>query len=392
MMKLHNLHDNRELVMLLLENWDYDADGLYLLDRFRISANAVYPFSYQDKVRFLRFAPVEEKREGQAEAEFAFLAWLDGNGYEAGQPVPSHGNRLLEVCATKWGPYQASVFEGVAGIRLDWSDLTDDAILAYGQALARLHELSSRYEPLPQNLPWSWEQVLEWSLEILEQIPVLPAGAFGPDSNGIPKNDYETALKAAREEAKNLRKLFQNLPMGPDSYGVVHYDFETDNVFWQQDSNRCVPIDFDDVMVHWHLADIAQALDSLRETVMEKVESVLAVSDEPVQIDSENRGKSENPCIHSAERVTMRQQEACDCFMTGYRSIRPISDEMLSFTPVFLRFTALYGYARVVRSLSEVRPDEPGWMANLRKKLHQLMRERREIFESTLQASESAAG
>lgn len=359
-MKLHSLHDNRELVMQLLDHWDYDADGLDLLDRFRISANAVYPFKCREKLRFLRFAPVSEKRPGQSEAELAFLAWLDRQGYCAGQPVPSRSDRLLEICETQWGRYQASVFEGVAGVRLDGSELTDNRITAYGQSLARLHELSSRYEPLPRNRPWNWKQVLEWSVKTLEEIPVLPVGAYGPGFDDIPASEYETGPEAAQDEAERLASLFAAFPESPDSLGVIHYDFETDNVFWQQDSNRCVPIDFDDAMVFWYIADIAQALDSLKETIADKAEA------------------------SKADSLETWQQAACGCFLAGYRSIRPISDEMLAFIPAFLRFTALYGYARIVRSLSEVHPDEPEWMADLRKKLHQLMRERRAVFGNPL--------
>jgi Ser/Thr protein kinase RdoA (MazF antagonist) len=367
MMKLHHLYDNRDLVMHLLENWDHDAAGMHLLDRFRISANAVYPFKCLDKVRFLRFAPLEEKRQGQSEAELAFLTWLDSQGYPAGQPVPSLNSRLLEVCDTPWGLYQANVFEGVSGERLDWSELTDDIIAACGRSLARLHVLSSRYEPLPQNLPWSWEHVMEWSLEILDQIPVLPSGAYGPDSGSIPPGEYETARRAAHDEASNLMSLFHSLPAGPEFMGVIHYDFETDNLFWQNETGRCVPIDFDDIMVHWYLADIAQALESLRETVEEKMESATPSSG-----------------IHEAEALRIRQKAACDCFLAGYRDIRPISEDMLPFIHAFLRFAALYGYARIVRSISAVRADEPEWMAELRSKLHQLMKKRSRLFGSPL--------
>ena len=168
-----------------------------------------------------------------------------------------------------------------------------------------------------------------------------------------------------------LKSIFQTLSADPVSCGIIHYDFETDNVFWQKDSNRCVPIDFDDVMVHWHLADIAQAMDSARAALEEKMESAFLDSDEPD--------------FHRSGLLKKRQQVSCDCFLAGYRSIHPLPDEMLSFIPVFLRFTSLYGYARIVRSISEVHAEEPEWMSDLRKKLHVILCERKAMFGSLIQ-------
>jgi len=57
MLKLKYLFDNRDLAIMLLENWDYNRDRVDALDHFRISANAVYPFFMGDAPHFLRFAP-----------------------------------------------------------------------------------------------------------------------------------------------------------------------------------------------------------------------------------------------------------------------------------------------------------------------------------------------
>ena len=47
-MRLKHLVDNRDLALHLLGNWGYDRNRLDVLDQYRISANAIYPF-YRDE-------------------------------------------------------------------------------------------------------------------------------------------------------------------------------------------------------------------------------------------------------------------------------------------------------------------------------------------------------
>ena len=64
---------------------------------------------------------------------------------------------------------------------------------------------------------------------------------------------------AAVQEARSLRTRLSALPRA--HYGLVHYDFETDNVFYDEATGIHV-IDFDDCMVHWYALDVEQALNS----------------------------------------------------------------------------------------------------------------------------------
>jgi len=54
MTKLKYLYDNRDLAEMVLKNWDYDQSKLNLLDYYRISANAVYPFELNNTRYYLR--------------------------------------------------------------------------------------------------------------------------------------------------------------------------------------------------------------------------------------------------------------------------------------------------------------------------------------------------
>lgn len=98
------MFENYELAKLALENWEHDEDGLAeYLKYFRISSNAVYPFSAGGKRCFLRLAPVEEKMEQNLRGELAFLDYLQKVGYSSMKPVPSKAGSVLLTLDTEWG-------------------------------------------------------------------------------------------------------------------------------------------------------------------------------------------------------------------------------------------------------------------------------------------------
>jgi Ser/Thr protein kinase RdoA (MazF antagonist) len=298
LLPLRHLFDNRELAELLRANWDADAGPF---PWFRISANAVYPFSHGGEPRYLRFAPAAEKALDQLRAELDFLHYLRDAGYRATWPIPARDGRLIVEQATRWGPYVAIVLQGVPGVPLGRTELTDTVITSYGRALGDLHRLSSGYVP-PGPRRRSETDMLAAMREIL-------AG----DS-------------AALAEADLIETRFRALPRDASRYGLIHYDFECDNVLFDEASGECWAVDFDDATHHWYAMDIEQAIASL---------------------DEEAPGKAQT-------------------FLDGYASARPLPPDLAAMRPLCARFAALLWYARVRRSLAETLPDEPDWMTNLR--------------------------
>ena len=67
MLKLKYLIENIDTATHLLEAFDYD--DVSIMKYFRISSNAIYPFRFEDEVRFLRATPLEEKEGTQQEME-----------------------------------------------------------------------------------------------------------------------------------------------------------------------------------------------------------------------------------------------------------------------------------------------------------------------------------
>lgn len=325
MLKLKYLFDNRDLAEMLLKNWQYEDIGMF--KHYRVSSNAIYPFKREGTTHFLRFAPEEEKWKPNLLAELEFIDYLRSHGYGVLEAVVSKQGEKLVEAETPWGGYIASVFKRVPGMQMDRTDFSDEIIFNYGKALGKLHRLSSQYTP-EHHRRWSYSDVLDWIQDVLTQFPGEAAALA------------ETAL---------LRDYFASIPKPQDAYGLIHYDFEYDNVFYDDETKICHVIDFDDAMYHWYAMDMEQALDSLRENI-------------------------------PSEAFEQKKQ----CFVDGYRTEYELSGDAETLLPACRRFARLYGYARTLRSAAEKWEHEPDWLVNLRGRLLESVEECSILFGKVL--------
>lgn len=307
-----------DLAEMLLRNWEYDEESLELFKYYRISSNAIYPFQLNGKTQFLRFSPKGEKDKGNILAELDFISYLASNQYGVLKTAAAKNGKKIVEMQTPWGDYYASVFKRVAGVQLNKTDLSDQVIISYGKSLGKLQKLSSEYKPL-NNKRWSYKDVLNWILTILDEFP----------------NE-----KLASKETELLQKYFDSIPMTKDNFGLIHYDFEYDNVFYDEKTKLCYVIDFDDSMYHWYVMDIERSVSSLQDCIQPEV-----------------------------------LQQKKQMFMDGYRTEFEIPDKMLSLLPACRRFAHLYGYVRVLRSLKDKWGHEPEWLIHLRASLTEAMKE-----------------
>lgn len=312
MLRLRHLYSNFDLAKEALRNWEHNHEGLdEMLGRYRISANAVYPFFQGTDVCFLRLAPVDEKIKGNIIGELEYIEYLVGAGYPALEPIASKTGDVLLELNTQWGDYYAAVFKCVKGIPIEWTDKSDEVMYNYGKTLGRLHALSAEYKAVAKK--WAHTEVLQWIEGVLREYSA-PEFAF-----------LELTL---------IKNQLSQLPQNNDNYGLVHYDFEFDNVFYDENSKSCSVIDFDDGMYHWYALDIVQVFDCIEE---------------------ELSGKA---C-----------QQAKDEFLRGYQTEHCYTEEMRLSSPLMSRFVNLYGYARLIRCVAERFDEEPQWMTELREKL-----------------------
>lgn len=313
MLKLKYLFENYDLAKEVLDHWEHDIDTLdKMLSQFRISSNAIYPFCQGGELCFLRLAPVNEKMEKNITGELEFLHYLTAHEYPALEPIPAITGEWYLKLKTEWGAYYASAFKKVCGVQIEDTDMSKEVMYQYGKALGRLHSLSADFTPKTKK--WTHTDVLEWTKAALTEYNA-PAAAF--------------------LELTVIRNELAALPVRKDNYGLVHYDFEPDNVFYDPSSNTCAVIDFDDSMYHWYALDLEQVFDCLGDK------------------------------LSHAEL-----QPAKEAFINGYKTEYCYSEETSKLLPIMRRFIDLFSYARLIRSVSESFPDEPEWLVGLRKKLN----------------------
>lgn len=312
MLKLRYLYENYELAKEILNHWEHDTENLdQMLQYYRISSNAVYPYTNRGKVCFLRFSSVKEKEKCNILGELEFLKYLKEAQYPALRVIPTIQGEEMIIVDTQWGRYYACAFEGVVGAALDDLDCTKEQMYQCGKTLGKMHRLAAEY--VPENPKWTYLDALRWIAFVLKE--------------------YDAPL-IVLDELEAVSEALNQLPKNKRTYGLVHYDYEVDNVFYDDKNKQCSVIDFEDGMYHFYALDLEQFFDSVAE---EKGTEIAAMSLEP--------------------------------FLNGYRSEFEYTDEMEAARPVLRRFIDLYAYARILRSVAETFESETDWMVGLRLRL-----------------------
>lgn len=322
MMKIKNLVlDTDQVANEILKNWEHDECSLSF---WRGSANYVYFFTYRNEKYWLRFSRKDENSLDQIKAEIEFLLYLNNNNYPSVYPIKSKNDKYIEVIEIDSETYYAVVFNKANGINLDIDSMTESQFECWGKSLASLHNLSKSFNP-KEYVRNSWKDVLKFTSDILSDFP----------------NE-----KNALEELDRVKKWLNSLPVTNDNYGLIHYDFELDNVFFNKQSNRFEVIDFDSSIYHWYAMDIACALRDLHELESSKAKSGL------------------------------------EYFLKGYRTINHIGEEYITLLPKFERFGNLITFADLLRSLQDSNiAQEPEWLKKVRPRLLKKCAEYREGFK-----------
>lgn len=293
----------------VLDNWAHEPGGATFV---RASANFVFSFKDAGRTRFLRLTNANQRTLDQILAEVTYVKFLHSRGLHVARIISTIRGEDLVTLNAPYGDFYVVAFEGLRGGHLGDSVPNPVQFARWGAALGALHNAASTCETQAPLVRPTWSQILG---EIDAQLPA---------SEG-----------AARAECQRLAADMANWTSSRDNFGLIHGDFELDNLLWSD--KRPGMIDFDDCMIHWFSADIAFSIG--RWLIQE-------------------RGGFDTT------------DDAAIAFLSGYRTQRAIEPEDLACIPVHLRFHNLMKFARLLTAVTP--PGSTGefaWMPALREKL-----------------------
>src|SRR5215218_7057216 len=183
----------------------------------------------------------------------------------------------------------AVLLTALEGDQPDIDELDEEQFRQWGVALGRLHASLANCPEELRRPNYSWSALID---------------RIAKQCNGGPE--------AIRHEARAIRVALAELPITPATYGMIHTDFEPDNLIWQQ--SGIAMLDFDEYTESWYAADIAKALTDRLETG--------ASFDDPL----------------------------LDAFVAGYRTMFPLTEAQLATVPLMLRLRKLHDCAVLKRT------------------------------------------
>ncbi|MGV9311635.1 phosphotransferase enzyme family protein [Streptomyces sp. NPDC003691] len=246
---------------------------------------------------YLRFVPERYPAYGKFGTVAALMERLYAGGLDITRPVRSAAGRLVETVVTPLGTMRAMCLAGAPGEEIEAAELTGAQARAWGALLAGTHTAAAG---LTDGLGHALDGI---------------AGTAR-----LHTADAELAAAVAKVAA-----AVGALPRDPETYGVVHGDFELDNLAWAGDAPTA--FDFDEAALSWYAADIAHAVRDLTD-----------------------RG-----------RPDPARAGLLDSFLAGYREVRPLPGATEAELRLFAGANAARGLAElhpVLATLDEGRPDD----------------------------------
>lgn len=277
-----------------LSQWDLDAVDVREVSR---SENVVFRVRTEDGGVFvLRIHRPGYHTYDELVSEQTWTASLSSAGIDVPVPVP-----------TREGLHYGSI--GVEGEQrivgmLEWVE--GETMRSLIAASTDSQAIEARFEQLGEILALMHNQAAEWQ-------PPAEFTRHAVDADGLMGEQpfwgpfWKSAALSAAEQIQlgalrsRIFSLLRKLPTCHQTYSMIHADLHPGNVV--VNGSRLHVIDFDDAGFGWHVYDLAVAL----------------------------KDYEEHSEIASFQRA----------LVSGYRRLRPVSNELLDLIPLFLLIRAL---------------------------------------------------
>ncbi len=295
-----------------LENYEFEQVGGHDGGR-----NLIYVCKQKEEKKcVLRISALGDRTMEEYEAETEFVHYLAKNGASVADVIPSRSGKLVERMQVKpsvIGLSEAadgaegdaecfvSLFAYAKGILLSengyhYRDGAPLSELFYnmGKTIGAIHRLSKQYRPTHQR-----QQYFDkYNMEYVDKV--------------IP--DAYAELKAAI--ADRLER-FRTLPVDPESYGLVHFDFSDGNYHVDFSDGAITTFDFDNCIYCWYMFDLAHLW---------------------------THGVGWCQWMPDGEkRLAYMKEEYFATILEGYRSETTVSEELLEKLPLFIDMVLIEG-------------------------------------------------
>ena len=298
-----------------IQRYNIQEHAIQLLDGFE---SYIYEFRREDGDYILRIGHSFRRNVNLIRGEVDWINYLAGGGVSVVRAIPSaRGNLIEEIPDGQGEHFLATAFTKAHGFPPNYHDWTPVFNQNYGRLLGRMHALSKIYTPT--SVAW---QRPHWDDPIM-----LDVLTFLPSSQTIIIQKY-----------KELMAYLTQLPKDRNSYGLIHQDAHTGNMFVDETGNLTL-FDFDDCAMSWYIYDIAMVLFY---GVMWR--------DDPTTFTQ-----------------TFMQQ-----FLQGYREENTLDSAWLKEIPHFLKLREIDLYAVIHRSFDVDNLDDPwdiGYMQGRKEKI-----------------------
>ena len=288
----------------------------------RSSANHIFHFIQDGHPRYLRLAHTTERRQRELQGELDFVLHVAAAGLAVARPLASSNGLLIEELVEEGQSYYAIVFDALGGQQFEWDELDEPMYRAWGSTLARLHQTSMTFPSCPAR------PVLQYQIQSL--LKTLPS------EEHIVTNVLESGL--AWLDTLDIK-----------DYGLLHGDFELDNLIW--DGKQFQALDFDAAVYSWYAVDIAAAL-------------------EDVWLGG------------GADR-----DKRLGWFFNGYSQVRPLANNISAMLPHLFNLILAVKVARLLQAYSTTdSANDPEWLMQMRTRHQNWLSAKREILQRSFPA------
>lgn len=227
---------NDDILQAALQRYAIAPDQIKLLDGFE---SFIYEFQRSDGDFILRIGHSTRRTPAQIHGEVDWINYLSDHSVTVARAVLSRNGNLVEAIEDGQGEqFLATAFVKAHGGIPRREKINERLFLNYGQLIGRMHELAKDYTPTnPAWKRYTWDS---------------------PENN-TPDRQLPPSESLIRKKYQAVFTHLQTLPTDRDSYGMIHQDAHTGNLFVDDDYVITL-FDFDDCVYGHFIYDIAMVI------------------------------------------------------------------------------------------------------------------------------------